>query len=306
MVPRFVPAATEVPQAASGSEPAPASRRGKLFYASIAMLIAIAFLAGILAGLRLFSPEPAEPRTKTPATAPAPPQTAPAKSDPAVPPAGMAYVPGGEFMMGSDLGDPYSRPAHPVAVDAFFIDITEVTNEAYKKFVDATGHQPPSTWVNGTFREGESLMPVTGVNWTDANAYAKWAGKRLPTEAEWEYAARGSDGRIYPWGDKWVAGYANAGIKATGFREVGSGGRSPFGLYDMAGNAWEWTSTDSAAYPGGKAFEASDRSPKIIRGGSWKSRWTEATAVNRAQWGAEGESDYSYSGFRCARDIIAE
>lgn len=217
-------------------------------------------------------------------------------------PTGMAFIPGGEFMMGDDKGDEYSRPAHAVTVQPFFMNITEVTNEDYKKFVDAAPHTPPPTWKNGTFPAEQTRFPVTGVTWDDANAYAKWAGKRLPTEAEWEFAARGTDGRIYPWGQTWDRKHANAAGVTRWMREVGKGdGMSPFGILDMAGNAWEWTASEARAYPGGKDF-AKRQNPKVIRGGFWGSSKDEATTVFRRAYGAVAESDYGNTGFRCVKD----
>ncbi len=185
------------------------------------------------------------------------------------PPPGMAYVPGGEFMMGSDTGDGFSKPAHTATVNAFFMDITEVTNEQYKKFIDANpSHKSPGTWVNGTFQAGKQKFPVTGVNWDDANAYARWADKRLPTEQEWEFAARGTDGRMYPWGPVWNPDLANADKQTNGMVEVGSRlGKSPFGLVDMSGNAFEWTSSEAAAYTNGNSFPPGTANSKILRGG---------------------------------------
>ncbi len=112
------------------------------------------------------------------------------KPDTNAPPSGMVYVPGGEFMMGSNDGDEYSRPAHKVLVKSFFIDITETTNEEYKKFIEVTNYKTPPDWKNGSFPEGKAKFPVVGIDWDAANAFAKWAGKRLPTEEEWEFAAR--------------------------------------------------------------------------------------------------------------------
>ncbi len=220
-------------------------------------------------------------------------------------PTGMVLVTGAEFMVGSDKGDEYSRPAHKVTVGSFFIDVNEVTNEEYKKFVDEKGHKPPPQWKNGTFREGQAKFPVTGVNWDDANAYAAWAGKRLPTEEEWEFAARGTDGRMYPWGNEWISDTANADNRTRGMREVGQGdGKSPFGLFDMAGNAWEWTSSDAKPFPGGKEFAQGKGVMKIIRGGYWGSKRDVASSVGRRAYGTSGESEgYSNTGIRCVKAL---
>jgi serine/threonine protein kinase len=222
-----------------------------------------------------------------------------------VPPAGMVAVPGGEFVMGSDTGDEFSRPAHKVSVKPFFIDLTEVTNEEYKKFVDATGYKPPVNWKNNAFPEGKAKFPVTGVDWDAATAYAKWAGKRLPTEEEWEYAARGTDERLYPWGNEWKKEFANADKQRNGMQEVGKAeGKSPFGLFDMSGNAFEWTGTDAKAYPNGKMLSNESIEPKVIRGGFFDSSKDKATVIFRRPYGARREEDgYENTGFRCVKDV---
>lgn len=227
-------------------------------------------------------------------------------------PQGMASVPGGEFMIGRD-GDPsgYESPAHKVTVNPFYMDIYEVTNAQYAKFVQATHHRSPGYWINSTYPAGTDLKPVTDVTWDDANAYAAWANKRLPTEEEWEFAARGTDGRRYPWGNDWRSGAANVtgsaaanGKGNTGMVDVGKRtGASPFGMYDMIGNAWEWTASNLRAYPNGKLPADANATDKVIRGGSWASTPETATTTYRRGWGASGEKDYSYTGFRCARDI---
>lgn len=225
-------------------------------------------------------------------------------------PEGMVYVPGGTFEMGRDDGDEYERPAHEVTVAPFYIDRFEVTCEDYQKFIDATGHPAPPGWVDGRFPLGVARWPVTQVSWHDATAYARWAGKRLPTEEEWEFAARGGDGRLYPWGHQWQPGAAN--MTETGHNgvvRVGtySAGASPFGVVDMVGNVWEWTASHIRSYPGGKIQEdslpqAERENLKVIRGGCYLSRRNEATTTYRMGYAAQGQ-EYAQTGFRCVKDI---
>jgi formylglycine-generating enzyme required for sulfatase activity len=222
-----------------------------------------------------------------------------------VQPPDMVYVPGGTYQMGRDDGDEYERPAHEVTVKPFYIDKYEVTCEQYAKFVDATGQPPPATWSGGRHAPELARKPVTGVNWVEANAYALWAGKRLPTEEEWEFAARGADGRRYPWGNEWRPDEVNAGSASRRFVEVGSyqGNASPFGAYDMVGNAWEWTASTMAAYPGGQLPSQPTGIRKVLRGGSWQSNQTQATTTYRFGWPAQGGDDYSNTGFRCVSSV---
>ena len=223
------------------------------------------------------------------------------------PPKGMVYAPGGTFIMGRDKGtDVAERPAHQVKVEPFYIDVYEVTNEDYEKFVKATGHRAPATWSGGAYPSHAARKPVTGVTWDDANAYAGWAKKRLPTEAEWEFAARGTDGRLYPWGNAWKQGSANANGASQGLADVGLslGGASPVGAFDMIGNAWEWTASDLRAYPGGRLpANLLSGELKVIRGGSYESTKDYATTTYRTGWPARGATTYAQTGFRCARDI---
>lgn len=220
-------------------------------------------------------------------------------------PAGMAYVQGGAFMMGRDDGDDAERPAHQVTVKPFFIDTYEVTNEDYEKFVKATSHRPPVTWKNGSFLSGAARKPVTSVTWDDANDYARWSGKRLPTEEEWEFAARGAGGRLYPWGNDWQQGSANANGAEQSVADVAAyGGTSPSGTYDMVGNAWEWTASNFKAYPGrGLPGNQPSGDLRVIRGGCYESTKDYATTTYRAGWPARGASTYDQTGFRCAKDI---
>jgi serine/threonine protein kinase len=223
------------------------------------------------------------------------------------PPTGMVHVPGGTFIMGSNNEDQDSQPAHSVTVKPFFIDSTEVSCEQYKNFLDATGRSAPAAWANGSYPDGAARLPVTGVSWNDADAYARWAGKRLPTEEEWELAARGPNSLKYPWGNSWRAGCANAdeeGAARKRMAEVGSHKcTSPFGTEDMIGNAWEWTASDWVQYPGGKLQYPTKGNEKVIRGGSWESSQKYASGVYRS--GIESINDksgYETTGFRCAKD----
>jgi formylglycine-generating enzyme required for sulfatase activity len=216
-------------------------------------------------------------------------------------PKGMAYVPGGEFIMGSAGGDDFERPPHRVSVEPFFIDLYEVTRADYARFVEQTGHAPPPGWGGALPPAGTALLPVTNVSWDDAVAYAEWLSRRLPTEEEWEFAARGTDGRPYPWGREWQVGMANAG-GSGGLAVVGSfKGASPFGAYDMVGNAWEWTASAPFAYPGGRAPASVPGEFRVIRGGSWSTPKEQATATYRGYL-ARGSGDTDKTGFRCAKD----
>ena len=141
---------------------------------------------------------------------------APAQAQPEAP-AGMIYIPKGYFQMGSSSGKEDEKPMHFVFTTGYFIDKYEVSNKDYAAFMLATGHPPPKFWKDSRFNEPD--QPVVGVNWHDAMAYAKWKKRRLPTEAEWEKAARGNDGRLWPWGRKFDKGFNFffVNIKTNGF-----------------------------------------------------------------------------------------
>lgn len=205
------------------------------------------------------------------------------------PPEGMVVVPAGEFQMGTDEVDetdfaeeqgipkPWlvdEGPAHQVYLPEYYIDRYEVTNAQYAKFVQATKHPPPSYWENDTYPTGADPYPVVMVTWQDAQDYCQWKKGRLPTEAEWEKAARGTDGRPYPWGREFDVKKANIGGTAGDVTPVGSYvfGQSPYGAFDMIGNVWEWTADWYKPYPGSthKSKEYGQQR-KVIRGNSWTS-----------------------------------
>jgi len=222
------------------------------------------------------------------------------------PPPGMTYVRGGNFMMGINNGDVYEEPAHSVTVKPFFIDVYEVSCGEYELFVKSAPHSPPKGWQSENCPPGMAQAPVYNVTWYDAMAYATWAGKRLPTEEEWEFAARGTDGRAYPWGAQWNERMANVGGVYRGIANVGTfKGVSPAGAYDMVGNVWEWTSSDLKPYPGGQLPGAPRGELKVIRGGSWKEGPEQATTTYRGYLFALSSKDYSATGFRCVKDVTS-
>jgi formylglycine-generating enzyme required for sulfatase activity len=173
-------------------------------------------------------------------------------------------IPAGEFLMGSDTSrdrqaDSDEQPQHTLSVSEFLIMRHPVTNAQYRGFVEATGHRNPLFWKKGEFPDDKANHPVVGVSYKDAITYCRWAGEqiglplRLPTESEWEKAARGPDGRVYPWGDRWEAGRCNTReAKLKGTTPVGHfspAGDSPYGLTDLGGNVQEWLSNLYGPYP---------------------------------------------------------
>jgi iron(II)-dependent oxidoreductase len=253
------------------------------------------------------------------------------------PPSGMAYVPEGRFYMGTDmaeieslmrtcgllkaggtpaeatgLADIYGlvneTPKHIVSTPAFYVDKTEVTNEQYKQFVDATGSSPPPHWQKGAYPEGQGKLPVVNVTVQDAAAYARWAGKRLPTETEWEKAGRGIDGRVFPWGETFNDKYCQhmkpeaAGPVAVGtFPSWGS----PYGCLDVIGNVQEWTSSTFAPYEGTSVQSVPDpKAAQIVRGGAWYQQEIVAIPTRCAsRYWLEPAMANSATGFRCVQDI---
>ncbi|OQA22204.1 MAG: Serine/threonine-protein kinase pkn1 [Chloroflexi bacterium ADurb.Bin360] len=189
----------------------------------------------------------------------------------------MVYVPAGEFQMGSTEGRLSGKPVHPVAVDGFWIDRTEVTNAQYQRCVVA-GICRPSEYSEDSAYNGAE-QPVVGVAWEDVATYAAWVGGRLPTEAEWEYAARGPKGFTYPWGNEWDCARGNfvgdCGLDTYRLpAPVGSfpEGASWVGALDMAGNVWEWVADWHGAYPAERQVNPSGPASsdyRVLRGGSF-------------------------------------
>jgi iron(II)-dependent oxidoreductase len=216
------------------------------------------------------------------------PATVPATEDKT--PAGMVYVPTGEFTMGSEVGDNDERPERRVKVDAFYIDRYEVSNTDFKKFKPE--HE---------FKSGEENHAVSDITWEEADAYAKWAGKRLPTETEWEKAARGADARMFPWGDTWVPGivlpYDRGPVDGLPY------GASPYGCEQMAGNVWEWVDDWYKPYPGNEVESpAYGEKFKVIRGGADFNGVTDYRTTARFYVDPKSRIHGYAIGFRCAMD----
>jgi formylglycine-generating enzyme required for sulfatase activity len=211
----------------------------------------------------------------------------------------MVRVPAGEFTMGSDSGRAVEKSVHRVYLDEFYIDKYEVTNEQYGQCVSAGPCSPNSKYDGFT----DPRQPVVGVDWNQATTYCSWAGKRLPTEAEWEKAARGTDGRTYPWGEGIDCSRANYGdCKHGKTKPVGSypSGASPYGAMDMAGNVWEWV----ADWYDANYYQSSpNRNPtgqyRVLRGGSWDFNFRNVRTSLRF-W-VNPTYRYLSFGFRCVR-----
>lgn len=228
---------------------------------------------------------------------------------PAAPP-GMVYVEAGPFNMGSDLYQRDEQPIHQVTLDAFFIDITEVTNADYAKCQRSGKCHSPHR--NKKATRGESIQtgpnyPVVAITWFDAQGYCKWAGKRLPTEAEWEKAARGTTGNPYPWGKEIDCKHANYNrCEVNHPQPVGSypDGKSPYGALDMAGNVMEWVSDwyDSQYYsksPARNPTGPDDGVKKALRGGSYDYTFSSVrTSFRFADLPRNWDLKY---GFRCVK-----
>ena len=254
----------------------------------------------------------------------------------AMPPEGMVLIPAGSFEMGSEDAEAYANedPVHTVHLDAFFMDTHEVTNAEFKAFVDANPAWQKDNieerfhdgaylnrWTGTDYPAGMAEHPVMHVSWYAAMAYAAWAGKRLPTEAEWEYAARGGlAGKKYPWGDTITPADANYGEHVNDTTPVGTYPANGYGLYDMAGNVWEWcldaydedffyaASHDSRnPIAGGETVqELRDNfttlpTERLGRGASW---YNSADDLRVARRGAGTPSlTFNSIGFRCVRDV---
>ncbi len=226
----------------------------------------------------------------------------------------MVTIPAGAFMRGTDNRLPDEGPQHTMTTKAFSIDKYEVTNLQYWKYVQSAGANAPRHFVNGAPPPGKVDHPVTYVSWFDAKRYCEWAGKRLPTDIEWEKAARGTDGRTYPWGEEFSIDRVNSPVRWANLNQEGdttpvgafAGGVSPYGLYDTSGNVWEWTASLYEAYPGNnRKSENYGGNYRVLKGGSW---WDcsfyqcgiSAPLYNRSFF--HPKTVNNSFGFRCAKD----
>lgn len=189
-------------------------------------------------------------------------------------PDNMVLIPGGKFLFGDTKQE--------ITLKDFYIDKTEVTNEEFKKFQSGQIYPPQ-----------EGKFPVREISWFDAADYCKWAGKRLPTEEEWEKAARGTDGRRYPWGTKFESKRANTAEMGGKVAAVGSfpTGASPYGVLDMSGNVWEWTDN----------WYGDEKKYKVIRGGSYFEPGEDMTQLTKKLKSIPDDT-HEYIGFRCVKD----
>jgi len=272
----------------------------------VAAVVAITLLGGVITAYVMTRPDAnvTDPNRPTPS-----PSVSPQKFG-----LDLVEIPGGTFQMGRNDGPPQERPAHPVTVKTFLLDRNEVVNGEYSEFVRETNNPAPSHWPNGKPVFGQENWPVVNVSVEDALNFAKWRSQRdgvtyrLPREDEWEYAARGGDQNyLYPWGNNWEterAVISEAFPKAVGFFPEGN---NRWGVSDLIGNVWEWTSTTIAFYPGNKGSELPPeyRTWIVKRGGSFmsdpKDRNNPITATYRDF--APASTKHATIGFRLARSV---
>jgi serine/threonine-protein kinase len=292
------------------AQPAAAGAKKNMLPYVIAAVIVLVLIGGGVGAWVLWpsKPTPANPNPEKPvAEKPNNPAPKPVTFNPE-----YINIPGGTFQMGRNGATVAELPVHSVKVRSFVIDKTEVTNYEYAQFVEATGHESPSGFVRGKPIQGEELLPVTFVSYHDALAFADWRSKRdgvqwrLPTEEEWEYAARGGDqDNIYPWGNNWSD--ENAITKTSGAtmpKDVGSAtnDKTRWGVMDMMGNVYEWTSTKASYYPGStKQVEGEQKNWYVVRGASFSTAMDpKPISATRRDWFNEN-TKVGVLGFRLVR-----
>jgi len=264
-------------------------------------LVRISFFVLTVFGMlacQVFSPA-ADPITATPDL---PTEITDAKSVP------MRLIPAGDFTMGSDdemAGE--AQPAHTINLPDFYMDVYEVTRARYKECVTAGVCSEVENVASVDSFYASPDYPMSSVDWEKANVYCEsWRGSHLPSEAEWEKAARGTDGRTYPWGEEFDSSYVKLEADSSGefLGNVGSyeKGKSPYGMYDMAGSVWEWTADPLTVYPGNQGDHSYYRdTDRVLRGGSWDhpDQYVLTTWFRFASFTGDNSG---YTGFRCAKD----
>ncbi len=222
----------------------------------------------------------------------------------------MIAIPGGTFQMGRSGGLIQEGPAHTVTVKGFIMDNIEVTNAEYAEFVREMKYAPPSGWSNGQPLPGQEQWPVSNVSVDDARAFAAWRSKRegvtyrLPTEEEWEYAARnGEQSSLYPWGNEWASRMAV--VDEASPKPVGSfpAGKNRWGVLDLLGNVWEWTSSKAAYYPGNSMTVSPNfLDAHVYRGGSYATTTKERPATSALRDWQRPTTKHATLGFRLVSD----
>ncbi len=218
----------------------------------------------------------------------------------------MMLIPAGSFWRGIKIGTTHhDAPLHKVYLKSFYMDKSEVTNSQYATFLKETGFRPPLYWNDPRFND--PMFPVVGVRWKHAVAYAEWAGKRLPTEAEWEKAARGGlEAKNYPWGDEIGVAEEHANFHSMQAKPVASYSPNGYGLFDMAGNVWEWV----ADYYGANYYNMAELSNppgpeegrnRIVRGGAFNTSGQSLMCGHRHYY--DPNLSMYMIGFRCAKDV---
>lgn len=279
------------------SAPLPKRRSPALTYAIVSVIVFTVVAGGWIGYEKLFTKIPEPGRSSEPPSKPA--------SDTATSPAsGMILIKGGAFVMGfGDRNEPWG-PAHRATVSDFYIDKYEVTFRDYRQFVQQTGYMAEGKWKDFDLPGVKDNFPVVGVTWNDAQAYAQWKGKRLPTEAEWEFAARGSDGRLYPWGDVWKDNgtnyFVNQESQPVPVTNLPNDA-GPSGVFGLAGNVSEWVADIVSSYPGSTfQLPAREGVNRVFRGGSFDLEKDKCLTYWRGSYSPK-YSDRS-TGFRCASD----
>ena len=289
---------------------APAAAKKSALPMVLAAVLAVVVIGGGIGAYFMLGSKSTPTEQATTKTEPNKPGGGSNGSEPKSNKAEMMAITGGTFQLGRNDGPAQEAPAHSVTVSDFSMDRTEVTNSEYADFVNETKRTPPGYWPGGKVPAGQEQWPVNSVSLDDAKAFAAWRSKRdgvtyrLPTEEEWEYAARNGDqGNLYPWGNTWAND--SAVVKVVSPQAVGSfpNGKNRWGVVDLIGNVWEWTSSKASIYPGGRlTIPDQDKDAYVMRGGSYLSEPSGERAITATfrDWVA-ASTKHPTLGFRLVR-----